>query len=133
MTKITINGISIDPETQGAALASAGLFSLDSADSNYIIAQTAEPLTPPQKSELEALGARIIDYAQENAYICYYLPSDLDAIRALPYVEWANVYLKDFKVAAQLRSPSAPAPVANLLSLGAPETSMSQEPRTVEV
>jgi subtilisin family serine protease len=133
MAKITINGISVDPATQGPALASANLVSPDSSTSDYILIQTSQPLDRTQKDELAALGVTILEYVPTNTYICHYPPSDLNRIRALPYVEWANVYLKDFKISPRLRSPSSAPEATNLLSLGEIETSMAQEPVQVDV
>jgi len=133
MAKITINGISIDPTTQAEGLNSAGLHSADSSASDYILIQTTGPLDRAQKEELRGLGVEILEYVPVATYVCHYSSSDLDAVRVLPYVEWANVYLEGFKVAPQLITPSGDLAAADLLALGAPETSMSQEPRSVEV
>ena len=52
MALITINGVSFDPMAQAQALALAGLASADASESNYILIQTAAPLSPDQKDEL---------------------------------------------------------------------------------
>jgi serine protease AprX len=133
MSKITINGISIDPATQGEALAIASLKSADSSVSDYILIQTSGALDSKQKDQLSGLGFEILEYVPVGTYVCYYPPSDLDAIRALSYVEWANVHLKEFNVARQLLTPSGKAAVVDLLAFDGPETSMSQDPTSVEV
>jgi serine protease AprX len=133
MATITINGISIEPEEQTPALAFAGFNVEDSADSNYILVQTNQPLNRDQKEELLGLGVEITEYVPENTYICHYLPEDLEPIRALPYVVWANVYLKDFKIKPELRSSLQEATTQNLLELVEIETSMSHETKPVEV
>jgi serine protease AprX len=137
MAKVTINGVSIDPNTQAAALSSAGLTSPDSSMSDYILIQSTQPLNADQKAELAAMDVQILEYVPNNTYICHYTPSDLDRIRALPYVEWANVYMRTFKISPQLRSAQ---PVRNVISrainplaMSELETSMSQEPRHVDV
>jgi hypothetical protein len=131
MAKITINGISLDPTAQAMGLDSAGLHSVDSSASNYVLIQTKAPLNRAQKEELRGLGVEILEYVPVATYVCHYPSSDLDAIRALPYVEWANVYLERFKVAPQLLTPSGKTAAADLLADNSPETSMSQEPRSV--
>jgi subtilisin family serine protease len=133
MARITINGISLDPTVQAEALGSFKLSSADSSKSNYILIQTTAPLNRDQKEELRGLGVEILEYVPTQTYICSYLDSDLNSLRALPYVEWVNVYLEGFKVAPQLTTSSREIFAADLLSLGATETSMSQEPRSVEV
>ena len=133
MAKITINGISVDPQLQVNELSAAKAISPDSADSNYILIQTKQPLNRDQREQLAALDVQLIEYVPTNAYICYYAAADLAAVRALPFVEWANVYLRGFKIAPQLAQPAGAANSANLLAVGAPKTSMAQEPRRVEV
>src|SRR5215471_12206416 len=115
MAKITINGISIDPAMHQAALAAANLVSASAASSNFILVQARQPLTASQREQLDLMGAKILEYVPENTFICQYPPSDLASIRALPFVEWANVYLEGFKVPTSLR-PGGQSGTANLLS-----------------
>ena len=49
MARITINGISIDPQAQAAAVASANLLSADAATSNFILVQVNGPLDKAQR------------------------------------------------------------------------------------
>jgi len=86
MARITINGISIDPEAQGPALAGAGLAHADSASSNYILVQAKGPLTREERGQLAAAGAEVLEYVPDDTYIAHYAPSDLGPIRALPFV-----------------------------------------------
>jgi len=133
MAKITINGISIDPTTQGPALASARLARADSSSSNYILIQTREPLDKTKKAELTATGAELLEYVPENTYICRFLPADLGPIRALPFVAWANVYMPGFKVSPRLRSRAGGVPAADLLTIPATERSISKHRRMIEI
>jgi serine protease AprX len=132
MAKITINGISIDPETNGPKLAAAKLISPDSSSSNFILVQTKQPLTREQREELAGLGATILEHVPENTYICHYPPADLDRIRKLPYVAWANVYLHGFKIPVSLRTGSAGPATANLLAAPPAET-LSKDIVSVDV
>jgi serine protease AprX len=131
MAKITINGISIDPETNGPMLAAANLVSSDSASSNFILVQAKAPLNEAQKAQLTQLGATILEYVPENTYVCNYPPSDLDRIRSLPFVSWANVYLQGFKVAASLRPNPTPAD-KNLLT-ASPVDTLSKDTVAVDI
>lgn len=133
MTKITINNISLDPTQQREEIQRFRLTSPNAATSNYILIQTNQPLNRTQKSELEELEVEILEYVPEKTYICRYAPSDLDVIRALPYVEWVNVYLEDFKVAPELRGIEPTTQMTNLLNLRPIERSRSQQPKQVEV
>jgi serine protease AprX len=133
MPKITINGISLDPDSQRNSLNAANLISEDSSTSNYIIVQTSQPLDRQQKSELTTLGATILEYAPENTYICSYPPTDLNPIRDLAFVDWANIYLKDFKIEPRLRSSTPNNDRANLLELKPIESSISRQPKQVNI
>lgn len=133
MAKITINGISVDPEAQRPALASANLVSPDSSTSDYILVQTTQPLDQAQKAELAARGAIILEYVPDNTYICHYPPADLDPIRALPYVAWANIYLQGVKIPPGLRPGTSNLKAANLLALAPTDTSLSKEFVDVDV
>src|SRR4051812_38684774 len=105
MARIIINGISLDPDRQGAQLAAFDLAAPDATNSDYILVQTNAPMTAAQRDELAGLGVVIQEYVSENTYLCGYKGTDLSGIRALPFVTWANVYLEGFKVAPSLRSP----------------------------
>jgi serine protease AprX len=131
MAKITINGISIDPQMDASRMAAANLATADSSLSNFILVQTTGPLNEAQKAQLTQLGATILEYVPESTYICRYPPSDLNRIRALPFVSWANIYLQGFKVATALRPNPTPAD-ANLLTASPVET-LSKDTVTVDV
>ncbi|MCP4694899.1 MAG: flagellar hook-length control protein FliK, partial [Desulfobacterales bacterium] len=127
MAAITINGVSINPALEAGKAALVSLTTTDSSTSNYIIIQVTGPLDRARKDELSGLGVEILEYAPHNAYICRFEPFDLDPIRKLGYVEWANVYMTGFKIAPKLRA-SAGGPRASLLALSSVETSMAREP-----
>ena len=130
MSLITINGVSLDPQAQAVGLQEAGLEAATAAGSDYVLIQTQAPLTSAQKDELAGLGVEILEYVPELTYLCGYRPTDLDAIRALPYVTWANVYLQGFKIPPSLRPP-VPAAAAIVPQAVAPRP--SRKPRQVDV
>ncbi|MEW2403590.1 S8 family serine peptidase [Streptomyces sp. NPDC046862] len=103
MARITINGVTLDPLAQRDELAHASLIAEDASQSNYVLVQTDHVLSPEEKTQLAQLGAVIHEYVPQNTYLCGYQPSDLDAVRALPFVTWADVYLEGFKIAPSLR------------------------------
>jgi serine protease AprX len=105
MALITINGVSLDPQAQAVELQDAGLEAASAAASDYILIQTEAPLTSAEKEQLAALGVEIHEYVPEHTYLCGYRPADLGAIRALPFVTWADVYLQGFKIPPSLRPP----------------------------
>jgi subtilisin family serine protease len=103
MARITINGVSLDPLAEGPPRAFAAVApATDASGSDYILIQTREPLTPAQLGELEGLGVKVHEYVPDDTYLAGYKPTDLAAIRALPFVVWADVYSRDFKVGPDL-------------------------------
>lgn len=116
MARITINGVSLDPVEEAEGLRAASLEAADASHSNYLLIQANEPLTGDQTERLADLGVVIHEYVPENTYLCGYRPTDLQAIRSLPFVAWANVYLRGFKItpalqpAAETAASIVPAP-----------------------
>jgi serine protease AprX len=131
MARITINGISLDPIAQADALRLAGFSSADASKSDYILIQVTAPPTAEQKEALAKLGVIINEHVSENTYLCQYKGTDLATIRALPFVAWADVYLRGFKVAPNLW-PKTAAPAALVVPTAVP-VSTSRTPRTVDV
>src|SRR5436190_22097801 len=111
MPLITINGNSLDPEVQTPVLSGLGLRADDASKSDYILVQTDAPLSVEQKNELVNLGLVMHKYVSLNTYLYGFKGTNLNAIRALPFVTWADVYLQQFKVAATLK----PAPRAGVV------------------
>ena len=70
MSRITINGISLDPVAQADALSVARLEAADASKSNYILIQTSEPLSSDQAYQLTKLGVVIHQYVSENTFTC---------------------------------------------------------------
>ena len=130
MSRITINGVSFDPQPQGGAMLAARPMAMDVTQSNYILVQTSAPLDDPQKDALQALGASVQEYVSENTYLCEFKPVNLEAVRALPFVTWADVYRQDFKVAPNLRTPDR---VAAAMDGFQSLSSSSKTPRTVDI
>lgn len=119
MASITINGITLDPKAQEPAVRAFGLASRDASKSNFILIQTTSPLTKAQRAELEGKGVEILEYVPETTYLCRYEPADLETLRALPYVTWANVYLQGFKIAPSLRGQAPGRGPTDLMALAA--------------
>lgn len=137
MAKISINGITTDPlaPSSTTAFAAANVISADASDSNFILVQTTQPLDRAQKDELASKGAAILEYVPENTYLCSFAPADLSPIRALPYVTWANVYMRGFKIAPTLQSslPNRPSErdIVEVASLPVP--TLSTRPEKVDI
>ena len=131
MALITINGVSLDPQAQAVGLQAAGLEAASAAASDYILIQTRGPLTSQQKDQLAALGVVIHEYVPERTYVCGYRPEDLEVIRRLPFVTWANVYLRGFKIPPSLRPPAPLLEAAILPAAAGPKP--SRKPRRIDV
>jgi serine protease AprX len=53
--------------------------------------------------ELLQLDLHLVSFVAKNTYVCYYEPSDLTRIRALPDVDYANVYHDDLVIHATFK------------------------------
>lgn len=136
MAKITINGITTDPlAPTPAAAAAESVLPADATDSNFILVQTEYPLGRAEKEELASKGATILEYVPESTYLCRFEPTDLGEIRALPYVTWANVYLRGFKVAPALAAtpPDRPGERSVLEVASLPPPTLSTTQKAVDV
>jgi subtilisin family serine protease len=107
MARITINGVSLDPLAERPLRAFAAAPAPDASGSDYILIQTREPLSPAQLGELEGLGVKVLEFVPEDTYLASFKPTDLAAVRALPFVVWADVYSREFKVGPDLLPPTA--------------------------
>ncbi|WEW56174.1 hypothetical protein PRK78_001611 [Emydomyces testavorans] len=114
MPLISINGNEIDPEQHGPVLRALDLESKDASKSNYILIQTAAPLSHEQEGQVEKMGVVIHEYVSHHTYLCGYKNTNLEQIRALDFVTWANVYLDVFVIQPSLKSA---APAAHALPL----------------
>ncbi|KAL9100487.1 MAG: hypothetical protein Q9163_004142 [Psora crenata] len=114
---ITINGNTIEPTLHGPGLELSSLDARDASGTQYILIQTEGPLSSEQKEDLKSAGAVCEIYISEDTYLCRYEPSDLEALRSKPFVNYANVYLTQLKVHRRLKSPAA----ASMGSEGATE------------
>jgi serine protease AprX len=134
MKPITINGISIDPAAPKPVLASLALDNATAKDSDYVIVQTKQPLTKAQRAALAKAGASIIESVPGDAYICHFPKTALGKVRALPFVEWADVYPKAVKIAPALRHvETRPGGVpAVMAAMGAPGA-LDDSRKTVDV
>lgn len=101
--EIVINGNSVAAEVQEA----------DASGSEYIIIRTTgEPLNKAKKTELKKLGVEIQEFVgneDQQLYLCGYLKTSLSAIRALDYIDYANVYSQNFVIPGVVQIANAQA------------------------
>lgn len=128
MTIIEINGNTLDPQGQRPVLRAMNLESADATKSDFILIQSVEPLSNQQEEELEKLGVDIQEYTSQNTYLCGYKKTDLNPIRNLPFVSWANVYLDLFVIDSTLKSPAATRGLPSF-----PSVPKGRVPQTVDV
>jgi serine protease AprX len=122
MKTITINGISIDPSAPKPALAALSLDNATAKNSDYLVVQTRQPPDKAQRAALARAGAEIIESVPGDAYVCYFPTTNLAKVRALAFVEWAELYPQAVKIAASLRNlePRRGGVTATLAAMGAP-------------
>lgn len=139
MARVTINGISIDPQADTLEMSLSGLDSENAEGSNYILVQTAEPLNAAQRDELAACGAQVLSREQTDSpgdavtYLCEFAPADLVPVRALPFVAAALIYPRQVKIAPPLLTPAGDLRELSFSARLAPKTTMAQQPRDVTV
>ncbi|MBI5251832.1 MAG: S8 family serine peptidase [Desulfomonile tiedjei] len=133
--RITINGMTVDPLAQQLALSAADLHAADASESNYVLIQTQGPLSKNQKAELATKGVVILEYVPDETYICEFKPTDLESIRSLSFVEWANVYMRGFKINPALTTATGAAPGScNLLEMALTvDEGFNREPKKVDI
>jgi serine protease AprX len=134
MKTITINGISIDPTAPKRTLAALAMSNPTAKDSDYLVVQTAEPLQKAQRTALAKAGATIIESVPGDAYICYFPKTALAKVRALPFVEWAEIYPKAVKISSSLLNGNAKRAglSASLAAMGVPGV-LDSTRKTVDV
>jgi serine protease AprX len=132
MAPITINGVSLDPVAEAQGLAAAGIEPADASQSNYVLVQTDGPLTAEQRRQLEGTGAEVQEYVPQSTYLCRYAPADLQPLRGLPFVVWAGVYLRGFKIPPTLKRPE-PAPTTTIVPGTTGGPAPSRKRREVDV
>lgn len=131
MAPITINGITVDPEAQQPLLAAVGLEAADAAGSDHLLIQTAEPLRAADRQSLTDLGVQVQEYVSANTYLAEYPGTDLGPIRALPFVTWADIYLRVFKIPPTLLAPGVDP--GNLAMLADASPNPNRVPSRVDV
>jgi hypothetical protein len=128
MPAITINGNKFDPTDP--VVQPLGLTASDASESNYILVQTkGGRLDNDQIAELVAKDVVIHEYVSDDTYLCGFNPRDLNTIRSLPFVGYANIYLPLFVVQSSLKK-SAGDPTTQGLSLA---STASRAPHLVDV
>ncbi|TYB50078.1 S8 family serine peptidase [Nonomuraea sp. PA05] len=101
MTRIAINGHSFDPLQEPPESRAA-----DASRSDYVLVQVDGLLTGERRAELAGMAVEVLEYVPDDTYLCRYRPADLEAVRALPYVTWADVYRPELKIAPALSTGS---------------------------
>ncbi|KAF1834714.1 subtilisin-like protein [Decorospora gaudefroyi] len=104
---ITVNGNIVEPAGQQEG---GEHFQADASHSNYILLCCTERLQLNQSEELNRLHVKALDFIRDNTYFCRYDPVNLEEVRALPYVVYANVYHPEFVINERLKGTAARPP-----------------------
>ena len=136
MPSITINGVSINPSAPQPQLAALALDNANAKASDYILVQTKVPLDKAQRAQLEKAGAEILEAVPGSAFVCHFPKTSLAKVRALPFVEWADLYPEVVKIAPALRNIDTVAggvPATADMMPQAASASLDRSPVTVDV
>ncbi|KAF5005296.1 hypothetical protein FDECE_8282 [Fusarium decemcellulare] len=100
------NGNSIDPSApQPAGLAVTNLAIAGKETSrNFFCIQSDEPLSRPQKAQLQEHQVQFQEYLGGNAWLCKYEPEDLKVLRDLPFVSSVTAVNPHYKISPALQS-----------------------------
>ena len=102
MTTVNINSNVVTPTSQQEG---GHQYAESASDSNYILVQFDSHLEEDQVEELQhKYHVQVVDFVATNTYICRYEPAELDKIRSIPYVRYANVYHPDLVCSPALRT-----------------------------
>ncbi|HEY0144394.1 MAG TPA: S8 family serine peptidase [Thermoanaerobaculia bacterium] len=110
--KITINGITLDHESIASASAAPprarGLRATANAQhaandgQRHFLVHVTAPLTREQREQLTTLGVEMLERIAPHVLLVHCDDGKLPAVQALPFVEWAVPYAKEFKIHANL-------------------------------
>jgi len=131
MAPITINGNTLDPVAQAPVLRALELEAVDASKSDHVLIHSIARLSPEEKDQLAGFGLVLHGYVSENTYLYEYKGTDLETIRSLPFVSWANIYSKHFKVSPDLKAAGREASSQILPNLAGP--SYSRAANTVDI
>src|SRR4051794_20641936 len=79
-------------------------YSPNAQHSNYLLVQFNAPLDHNRYEEIHRLNLHTLQYLAGNTFLCYYEPQDLDVLRNLSFVVYANVYHPDYVIQSDLKS-----------------------------
>jgi subtilisin family serine protease len=134
MGSITINGINIDTSAPKTTLAAFSLDNDDAASSDYVLVKLRTPINQAQRNTLEGTGAEILEAVPEQALLCHFPGTNLAALRALPFVEWADIYPELVKLSPTLRKLTPkPGGISIAAATLAPTPALDPTPVTVDV
>lgn len=100
MAAIEINGNLVEPDDQCEG---GSQYTPDASGSNYIVVQFEKLLSPEQHAQLVEEEVILQNYLGAETYIAHYRPRDLDKVRRLDFVKYANVYHPDLVTDHTLR------------------------------
>lgn len=131
MKAITINGYTIEPNAPAAAAAALELNNATAQASDHILIQPKAPLKPAEEKKLTQLGVEVLEAVPGEALICRYPGTDLNAIRALSFIGWVEVYPRAVKLGRSLREQ--PSTRATHLDAAVAAPTLDATPRTVNI
>ena len=74
--------------------AATDAFVLQQGDTRYLLLQVRSELDAEQRAELEQLGVELVQFVPDDTYLCRFDVGELDRVRSLEFVTWANPFMK---------------------------------------
>jgi hypothetical protein len=130
MATIRINGITADPQVDGAELRRLGRARGARRGPRYVLLQVDRPLDVAAKSRLRTAGLTILEYVPDETYLCRDDGGGdgRDLAAELPFARFAGAYVDDLKIAPSLRTADGrpTATLRELLATGWPQAGPSR-------
>ncbi|MGO4329547.1 S8 family serine peptidase [Cupriavidus sp. 2TAF22] len=134
MASITINGIAIDTSAPRETLAAFSLANENASTTDYIVVVPHAPMNAAQKQQLARAGAEVLEAVPGGGLVCYFPKTSLARVRALPFVDWADLYPNVVKLSPSLRRVAPqPGGVAVAAAALAPPAELDSSRVTVDV
>src|SRR5438128_11641250 len=125
MTKITINGITLDhesiepePQQQQGKRSRASVQSAAAPSDDHMLVHTRTPLARAQREALLGLGVQLLESVAAQTFLVSCNAESRERVAGLDFIDWTAPYSKQFKVHANLlEEPPSDAPRSRARSL----------------
>lgn len=69
----------------------------DVKDTRYLLLHVKAELDAQERAQLEQLGVELLQFVPDDTYLCRFDVGELNRVRSLAFVTWANPFMKPRK------------------------------------